>query len=448
MNLLQDLRFAIRLLIKDRGFTFVAVLALALGIGVNATVFTFVNAVLIRGLPFDDPDRIMSIGDPRREGPRPRTVLSRLSRLAREHPHPVIARRFQRRDDEHQRRGPDSRALFRTLRLDQCVSSDRTEAAARPRLPSRRRRPRRRGGGDAGSRNLEQSLRRRSGSGRTNDQSQRHAGHRDRRHAGRLQVPARRGRLAAAGADAKPAATETRRAYASRIRPARAGRHARAGPRRAREHRQSPCARLPRHEQGHQAERDDLQRALQRRRDQARVPVADGRRRVRAADCVRQRRESAARSIGRACPRNVGSGLTRCNPLADRPATAGREPVALGARRHAGPGTGVGWRQALRAGDGRRRQAVLDSVHDGQQGPGVFRGRLPWHRRDLRARACASRLKGGFERGAEGRRAGQQRRRSRQALDQRADRRRTRADAGAAGRRRIHDAKLRGAVST
>ena len=37
-----------------------AVIALALGIGVNATVFTFVNAVLIRGLPFNDPDRIMS----------------------------------------------------------------------------------------------------------------------------------------------------------------------------------------------------------------------------------------------------------------------------------------------------------------------------------------------------------------------------------------------------
>src|SRR4051812_28674677 len=62
MNLLQDLKFAVRLLIKDRWFTAVAALALALGIGVNATVFTFVNAVLIRGLPFDDPDRITSIG--------------------------------------------------------------------------------------------------------------------------------------------------------------------------------------------------------------------------------------------------------------------------------------------------------------------------------------------------------------------------------------------------
>ena len=62
MNLWQDIRFAARLLVKDRWFTAVAALALALGIGVNATVFTFVNAVLIRGLPFNDPDRIMSIG--------------------------------------------------------------------------------------------------------------------------------------------------------------------------------------------------------------------------------------------------------------------------------------------------------------------------------------------------------------------------------------------------
>ncbi len=62
MSLLQDVRFAFRLLIKDKWFTLVAVIALALGLGANSAVFTFVNAVLIRGLPFDDPDRIMSIG--------------------------------------------------------------------------------------------------------------------------------------------------------------------------------------------------------------------------------------------------------------------------------------------------------------------------------------------------------------------------------------------------
>ncbi len=61
MGLWEDVRFAARLLVKDKWFTFVAVIALALGIGVNATVFTFVNAVLIRGLPIADPERTMAV---------------------------------------------------------------------------------------------------------------------------------------------------------------------------------------------------------------------------------------------------------------------------------------------------------------------------------------------------------------------------------------------------
>src|SRR6188508_816043 len=62
MSLLQDLRFALRLLVKDRWFSAVAIGALALGIGVNATVFTLVNAVLIRGLPFPEADRLFVLG--------------------------------------------------------------------------------------------------------------------------------------------------------------------------------------------------------------------------------------------------------------------------------------------------------------------------------------------------------------------------------------------------
>src|SRR5262245_42473550 len=62
MSLWQDIRFAVRLLVKNRWFTIVAATALALGIAVNTAVFTFVNAVLIRGLPFDEPDRIVALG--------------------------------------------------------------------------------------------------------------------------------------------------------------------------------------------------------------------------------------------------------------------------------------------------------------------------------------------------------------------------------------------------
>ena len=61
IDLWQDVRFAARVLIKDRWFTLAAVTALALGIGANVAVFTFVNAVLMRGLPFHEPDRIVAL---------------------------------------------------------------------------------------------------------------------------------------------------------------------------------------------------------------------------------------------------------------------------------------------------------------------------------------------------------------------------------------------------
>jgi predicted permease len=61
MGLSQDLQFALRLLVKDKWFTLVAAFALSFGIGVNATVFTLVNAVLLRGLPFHDPEQIMAV---------------------------------------------------------------------------------------------------------------------------------------------------------------------------------------------------------------------------------------------------------------------------------------------------------------------------------------------------------------------------------------------------
>ena len=59
MSFFQDIKFGVRRLLREPGFTAVVVVALALGIGVNTTVFTLVNAVLFRGLPFEQADRVM-----------------------------------------------------------------------------------------------------------------------------------------------------------------------------------------------------------------------------------------------------------------------------------------------------------------------------------------------------------------------------------------------------
>src|SRR6476659_3837878 len=59
--MMTDLRFALRQLFKSPGFTFLAVITLTLGIGLNTAIFSLVNDLFLRGLPFREPTRVLHV---------------------------------------------------------------------------------------------------------------------------------------------------------------------------------------------------------------------------------------------------------------------------------------------------------------------------------------------------------------------------------------------------
>ncbi len=68
-NLLRDLKFAIRQLVRNPGFAVTAILVLALGMGASVAIFGFVDAALLEPLPYADPNRVMLVNESSAESP-------------------------------------------------------------------------------------------------------------------------------------------------------------------------------------------------------------------------------------------------------------------------------------------------------------------------------------------------------------------------------------------
>jgi hypothetical protein len=133
----QDLRYATRTLTNSRGFTLVAILTLAIGVGANVAIFSFVDGILLKPLPYDQPERIVRILEKPPQGERNGISTLNFLDLAEETTRSSTSFRADRRQrDDDRRVRADSTA--RGAGVGWLLQHLPYQARARTDLPARR----------------------------------------------------------------------------------------------------------------------------------------------------------------------------------------------------------------------------------------------------------------------------------------------------------------------
>ena len=449
-TLVADLRYGARALVKHPGYALLAVLTLGLGIGANTAIFSVINGVLLKPLPYEHGDRLVVVQQSRAAvGPaasrrRDRRVLrlsrarqGRVRRPGRVPPDELRSDQSRRaRSRQHRRRVGTTSST--------CSASSRSSAA--PSSPSDDVRGRR-GGAGAQPHLLAHQVRRRSEHRRPGVRDERSAASRDRRAAQRAALSAGERRLHAGarvpvpgrGGEATSRRTAARSAALNvfgRLKPgvdARSRRRARSARSATHFTQDNKPASIEPDTSGFQATTVPVREALTERRAR---DAADPARHHRpgAADRLRQRRQPHAGADARPRSRAGDARRARRRPRPAGPPAAHREHAAGGRRRRR--------RRRLRVGHRRHADDVRRPLHvahrrdrDRSVGAGLHARRVGRHRPAVRHAAGARQPRRSRVGAEAGRRPGRRCQRP-QADAGRADRRAGGGVGGAAGRRR------------